>query len=509
MKISKKILSVIMAVLMMTGCMTVAFAGATFSGEQSGDVTITDSDTVKDDAVFKGTVTNNIKPAITNLFKTLGTGTYEGTVINNGTISGGTFKGSVTNNGTIAGGTYNSTVTNNGTISGGTFNNVIVNNGGKVSLVSAFVLENGAYTVSGSPKVNGSVNLNQGAVTVASSNVITVPDGATLTISNTCTLNGEIYVEKGGKLVLNGSLGSGSSGQIHVKNGGTVSGSKVSEYETRIYREYKVTVESNVSLSEFSISVNAALYSEPLYIYSASNLSYIIDLSAAYTGCLSVNSVTLYNNRKSDSNKVESLTGITGTFSKSMPKNDVVIYVDCTVNHQKTTERTEPTCTAKGAVVERCTACNHIISSQVLDALGHSFGEWTRNTDSSSKMIKSRVCSRCNYVEKKYVEIKGYNTDSVTVDYKSTMTFHYNVSAPEGCKVYWKYNDGGMIAASESGYTVTKAESSFTITAIVVGSVNDTYTVKVNVKNGFFDKFVAFFRNIFNALPVYVDNVKQ
>ena len=74
--------------------------------------------------VFNGKVT--VTPG-----STIGSGTFNGEVINNGTITGGTFNGTVNNNGTINDGTFNGEVTNNGTINDGTFNTPITGSGTK------------------------------------------------------------------------------------------------------------------------------------------------------------------------------------------------------------------------------------------------------------------------------------------------------------------------------------------------------------------------------------------
>ena len=98
-------------------------------GSVEGDVVLGEADnpcTVigSGGTVFKGKVT--VTPG-----STIGSGTFNGEVINNGTITGGTFNGTVNNNGTINDGTFNGEVTNNGTINDGTFNTPITGSGTK------------------------------------------------------------------------------------------------------------------------------------------------------------------------------------------------------------------------------------------------------------------------------------------------------------------------------------------------------------------------------------------
>lgn len=100
-------------------------------GSVDGDVVLGDT---TDTTVGPGTITGTGKTEFNGKVtvtpgSTIGSGTFNGEVINNGTITGGTFNGTVNNNGTINDGTFNGEVTNNGTINDGTFNTPITGSG--------------------------------------------------------------------------------------------------------------------------------------------------------------------------------------------------------------------------------------------------------------------------------------------------------------------------------------------------------------------------------------------
>ncbi len=66
---------------------------------------------------------------IMNIGSVISGGTFDGSVLNYGTISGGTFNGKVVNDYKITDGTFNGEVVNYATISGGTFNGTVTNYG--------------------------------------------------------------------------------------------------------------------------------------------------------------------------------------------------------------------------------------------------------------------------------------------------------------------------------------------------------------------------------------------
>lgn len=91
-----------------------------------------------------------------------------------------------------------------------------------------------------------------------------------------------------------------------------------------------------------------------------------------------------------------------------------------------------------------------------------------------------------------------------TVDYKTTITFHAKVEKNTGNDIEWYVN--GKKAGKGEAYTVSKATTSYTIycqTKAADGSIIKSETETINVKGGFFAALVAFFKGLFNSLPVF------
>ena len=68
-----------------------------------------------------------------------------------------------------------------------------------------------------------------------------------------------------------------------------------------------------------------------------------------------------------------------------------------------------PTCTAKGYTTHTC-ACGDSYVDSYVDALGHSFGEWTVTTapTCTEKGVETRYCSRCDATEIRDVDALGH-----------------------------------------------------------------------------------------------------
>lgn len=568
MKLSKKIISVVLSIIMILSCVSVAFAASTYAGEYKADqsITIKSGDTIAEGAIFRGPVTIESGASVD-------TGTFNGAVTNNGTISGGVFNGSVTNNsgsflyivlksgitggtfnGTvkntagavISGGTFNGTVTNdsgaqiaqyllnsctfnkevvnNGTIStgiftdkvtntgkvsGGTFCYYIDNSGTVDSAVSAIVRTGNAYEVKGLPTLSGKLSIsgNNTTFTVPKNTVLTVGENSELSLGCPCTVNGRIVVSDGGKITANGaSLDASSAGTIIVPEGASFGGTSASKFDAITVRQHKITVESNVDKNQFSIAVAELAY-------KGDKVTYIFDLSGTANKCLTINSIKVYSGRKTDSNLIRATSDVSGSFD--MPDNDVIIYVDVTANHTSASEHKDASCLLDGYDRTYCTKCQHQLSYTSIPAKGHSWSAWEYNT-TSSKVLKTRTCSVCHAVDNAYIEIVNETAGkNLKVDYKSTMTFHANIKAEGIYTLQWVYAQDGQQTKTVTddgscSFTVTEAAGDFSVTALVIGSVTgSSETQSITVKHGFFDKIIAFFRGLFKKLPVYIDNVKQ
>ncbi len=106
------------------------------------------------------------------------------------------------------------------------------------------------------------------------------------------------------------------------------------------------------------------------------------------------------------------------------------------------------------------------------------------------------------------IAIKNYSS-SLSVDYKSKVTFHTTIKAPSGYEIVWQDGTKG------STYTINQAtQSEYKIQAKLV-RLSDGQVVRVTqeetvtVNTGFFARIIAFFRGLFGALPEYVDNTRK
>lgn len=103
------------------------------------------------------------------------------------------------------------------------------------------------------------------------------------------------------------------------------------------------------------------------------------------------------------------------------------------------------------------------------------------------------------------IKILGF-TAARTVDYKTTVTFHYEAkNVYEGSKVHWFIN--GQDRGTNESIRIDKATAKYTVQIKLIASdgttvLKESEVETVNVKTGFFAKFVAFFKGIFRMLPV-------
>ena len=87
--------------------------------------------------------------------------------------------------------------------------------------------------------------------------------------------------------------------------------------------------------------------------------------------------------------------------------------------------------------------------------------------------------------------------------------FHTDADAPEGYMIIWSTGASGSTCTIDSavnGEYRIRADLVRTADNVVVSSSKEE-TVTVNT--GFFAKIIAFFRQLFGALPVYEDNIRK
>ena len=163
-------------------------------------------------------------------------------------------------------------------------------------------------------------------------------------------------------------------------------------YEDNLDKTYTYTADGAYSLDvTFSNETEAE-----------TNIDYIYVNGTTYTGkelankTVHINGDTLTVRLVSDGSD-----GAYGFSIDSIIANYVVYdYTDIVV---------APTCTAKGYTIHTC-ACGESHVDSYVDALGHSFGEWTVTTapTCTEKGVETRCCSRCDATETRDVDALGH-----------------------------------------------------------------------------------------------------
>lgn len=122
------------------------------------------------------------------------------------------------------------------------------------------------------------------------------------------------------------------------------------------------------------------------------------------------------------------------------------------------------------------------------------------------------------------IRIKNYVRER-TIDYKTTITFTAETeNMPANARVVWLYHaaSAGSTTKYTTGHTLTveNAAESFAVTAVICYDTGrepaetdavlaKTEIERVRVNTGFFAKLVAFFRQIFGALPVITQAIRE
>ena len=77
--------------------------------------------------------------------------------------------------------------------------------------------------------------------------------------------------------------------------------------------------------------------------------------------------------------------------------------------HSLTSVVVEPTCTEDGYTEYKCTVCSVSYRDAIVAALGHDWGEWTKETaeDCFHPGVEARTCAHCQTKESRTVETNG------------------------------------------------------------------------------------------------------
>ena len=116
------------------------------------------------------------------------------------------------------------------------------------------------------------------------------------------------------------------------------------------------------------------------------------------------------------------------------------------------TQTTAPTCTEAGVETRTCSRCD-VTETRPVAALGHDFGEWTQTTAPTCTAAgeETRSCSRCDATETRPVPATGHN-----------MTEHPAVAATcetAGNSAYWSCDQCNKYFSDAEGNTEIEADS--------------------------------------------------
>ncbi len=154
---------------------------------------------------------------------------------------------------------------------------------------------------------------------------------------------------------------------------------------------HTIPINNPVSLSPnevFSVVIRFSSSSKEVYIvaeYDQSSLSYSSKSRQSYVDT--------------------SGTGSKWTDMVSMGYDNNCIQAFTVCNHQSCEIETPATCTTNGLIINCCSQCGEQFSSRVIEAVGHSFGEWetTKQPDYISDGENTRVCRNCSDTEKEAI----------------------------------------------------------------------------------------------------------
>ncbi len=101
------------------------------------------------------------------------------------------------------------------------------------------------------------------------------------------------------------------------------------------------------------------------------------------------------------------------------------------------------------------------------------------------------------------IHIRNYKK-SIDVSLRTTVILHAQGAIPEDCRIRWFSADGVYLGEGDT-YKVTEAENTFSVYVAIVDGSGKTIAASpvetVNVKSGFFQKLIAFFRKLLRRLP--------
>ncbi len=122
----------------------------------------------------------------------------------------------------------------------------------------------------------------------------------------------------------------------------------------------------------------------------------------------------IYSSREGESFIDVAGTGNNWKASSTQGAHNFYIQALTKCNHRIETEKSDPTCTENGAERIYCTQCGRVEAESVLNAVGHSYGEWSEFAYDASegRRVSRCVCGNCGDCMKRAF----YTSNVITLD---------------------------------------------------------------------------------------------
>jgi len=211
----------------------------------------------------------------------------------------------------------------------------------------------------------------------------------------------------------------------------------IAEAQARTEKAYLVAVAESNALNQVTITrPYATKLDETLVTIGAANA-----LNAELTADIALAEVSiatakvLYEELKAlEEHEHQYLSKIT---EATCTEDGSIVYV-CTIcthtytevldatGHAYESEVTAPSCTEAGYTTYTCSRGDHSYVADYVDALGHSFGEWTveENATCTETGKEARICATCGEEETRVIDALGHDYDSVVTNPTCTAGGH-------------------------------------------------------------------------------------
>ena len=183
------------------------------------------------------------------------------------------------------------------------------------------------------------------------------------------------------------------------------------------------------------------------------------------------------------------------------------VYRDDAVEHSYKSSVTAPTCTEKGYTSYTCEICGDTLVSDYVDALGHSFDDWTITSlpTCSEDGSRTAVCTVCHeqvsepvpklphdYNEFGYCSECQIRITSASVKLGADLSIKYYVSIMDesilsGAKPIMEFSMGGKVVASVTDYGIEGGKYTFILSGISPQQMADEIDATVKIyRNGYY-----------------------